>query len=57
VLAEHFGRFLQPTKGTYITQLLRATPEHRIPLTEVMVHPWIAEYARKRSGDLERPRV
>ncbi|OCF30442.1 AUR protein kinase [Kwoniella heveanensis CBS 569] len=32
-----------------ITRLLRYNPEDRLPLTEVMVHPWIKRYQKKRS--------
>jgi len=31
-------------------QLLKYNPEERLPLSEVLVHPWIKKYERKKSS-------
>jgi len=31
-------------------QLLRYSPEDRLPLSEVLVHPWIRRYEKKKAS-------
>ncbi|KAK8858696.1 hypothetical protein IAR55_002925 [Kwoniella newhampshirensis] len=45
----HIPKSVSPEASDLITRLLRYTPEDRLPLTEVMVHPWIKLYEKKRS--------
>jgi aurora kinase len=33
-----------------MTQLLRHDPEARLPLSEVLKHPWIKRYEKKKSS-------
>ncbi|WWD18591.1 hypothetical protein CI109_103044 [Kwoniella shandongensis] len=45
----HIPSTVSPEAADLITRLLRYTPEDRLPLFEVMVHPWIKKYEKKRS--------
>ncbi|WVQ65647.1 uncharacterized protein L199_003825 [Kwoniella botswanensis] len=45
----HIPDSVSPEAADLITRLLRYNPEDRLPLSEVLVHPWILKYQKKRS--------
>ncbi|WVW84821.1 hypothetical protein I302_106856 [Kwoniella bestiolae CBS 10118] len=45
----HIPESVSPEAADLITRLLRYTPEDRLALSEVLVHPWILKYQKKRS--------
>ena len=44
-----------PVLGVTDHQLLRYEPEDRLPLSEVLVHPWIKKYEKKTSMGTRAP--
>ncbi|WWC62733.1 uncharacterized protein I303_105330 [Kwoniella dejecticola CBS 10117] len=45
----HIPSSVSPEAGDLIKKLLRYNPEDRLALSEVLVHPWILKYQKKRS--------
>ncbi|WVQ73119.1 hypothetical protein IAR50_002683 [Cryptococcus sp. DSM 104548] len=45
----HVPSSVSPECTDLIKRLLRYNPEERLPLTEVLTHPWIKKYEKKRS--------
>ncbi|EIW73451.1 hypothetical protein TREMEDRAFT_67370 [Tremella mesenterica DSM 1558] len=45
----HIPEFVSTEAADLIKRLLRYNPEDRLPLSEVLVHPWIKKYEKKRS--------
>ncbi|WWC88511.1 uncharacterized protein L201_003422 [Kwoniella dendrophila CBS 6074] len=41
--------FVSAEAGDLIKKLLRYNPEDRLPLSEVLMHPWVLKYQKKRS--------
>ncbi|ADV22068.1 AUR protein kinase [Cryptococcus gattii Ru294] len=45
----HVPSWVSPEATDLIKRLLRYKPEDRLPLSQVMIHPWIKMYEKKRS--------
>ncbi|RSH91012.1 spindle assembly checkpoint kinase [Saitozyma podzolica] len=46
----HIPSSVSPEAADLITRLLRYNPEERLPLSDVLAHPWIKKYERKKSS-------
>ncbi|TXT13366.1 hypothetical protein VHUM_00733 [Vanrija humicola] len=50
----HVPDSVSPEAKDLITRLLRYNPDDRLPLAEVLQHPWIKKYEKKRSSASSR---
>ena len=48
-LIRKVGIIVMHVRADLMIQLLRHNPEDRLPLSEVLTHPWIKRYEKKRS--------
>lgn len=41
---------MQVRGRSYLKKLLRYNPEDRLPLKDVLIHPWVLKYQRKKTS-------